>query len=385
MVVGIPGSEFDPMNGLGDRHLCTGAIQIGDASSEYQSPVISVISASVHADTFFTLTALGKVTAHTLRNEVFEQLVKHRYDSSTAQKVETAVYCRQLNKALGLLVKVVREPRAPRTYIAPNEEELIEMCTMKPAISEESWSIASKAADPRKMMDQFQTDLQEFGSSIPPGFDNFPQWKKSIRNFSMEQFKLLVLRLKIVKCLNNGDWQFILDNEEAIVKGMELDPAFIDLDTFTYIIETILVNFHIKALALGLKIGSLLSDVPNFEFSSLASLMGMLIFPTIYESTEWLPTRDAIRVRKEDRQSQVNSYITKSNALKNEQGMGTPTALSESQLKGKRRGRMAIQMNSNSQSDALDFELIEKRNQLIYPTLCDSKILLPMISLEMYN
>jgi hypothetical protein len=67
-----------------------------------------VVAASVHADTFFSVTMLGEVAAHTIRDEMFEKLVPQRYENPLAQKVETNIYCRQFNSAFENLVSLTR-------------------------------------------------------------------------------------------------------------------------------------------------------------------------------------------------------------------------------------------------------------------------------------
>lgn len=44
ILIGFPGSEVDPMHGLGDRHSCIGASKIGDSDKCYQFPIVSGIA-----------------------------------------------------------------------------------------------------------------------------------------------------------------------------------------------------------------------------------------------------------------------------------------------------------------------------------------------------
>jgi hypothetical protein len=346
--------------------------------------VNTVVAASIHADTFFTLSALGDVTAHTLRNEVFEQLIKHRHDNSKAQKVETSVYCRKFNNAFESLVSLSREPRPPRTYTVPFEEELIEQCMPKPAIQESAWGISSLPADARKMSEIFQKELNDYGFSIPPGFERFPQWTKIIKQFNQIQFNLLALRLKLINHVQEGDWQFVLKKETEIIKGMEQDPEFMDMETFSLIMEAMLVKSHLKALSMGLKVGQLLSDVPSFDFATLAPLMGTLIFPTVYDGQRWLPTQEAIRSRKEDRQFQMGQYLSHVNDLR--QTYEDEKAAMMSNISSNKSGRRRMVLNVNSsQKDSKINDTLEQRNKSVIPIVSDSKQVLPMVSLEMYH
>lgn len=260
---------------------------------------------------------------------------------------------------------------------------MIEKCIPKPAIAADSWEIGKIAMEHRKIIENFQEDLLYFGQNLPPSFGRFPQWTNNISRFNLIQFDLMVLRVNIIKNIEKENWQFIIDNENEIVKGAELDYQFMDKDTLTLIIETLIKKSHLHALSIGLKIGHILGDQQNFDFSSLSYLMGLLIFPSVFETNAWLPTYESIRSKQLDRRYLIEQYLQYIHDLKGgmEENDQAPVYASTSNKPGRKRMAYIAQ----NTSDTSKFEQFEARNKAIYPITSDAHQILPMISLEVYN
>lgn len=332
----------------------------------------------MHADTFFSLTTLGTLSAYTIRNEVFEGLVKQEYDDPNAQKVKTAIYCRQFNTAYEGIVKYTREPRQPGVCLSPNEQALIQECTPLPSVSETSWGINMFPEDVKKMREMFKGELDQFSRNIPPGFSKMQQWTSSITNSNNLQFDLMHLRYKIVSKLQAGDWKYVLDHMDSLQSGIEFDPDFLDTDTISLIIETLLVKSHLQALILSVSISQHLTGGPRLDFTSLATSMGYLVFPSVYESVEWIPTRDMVLRRKDVKQHIIIAYLDSRNAKRqNIIDAQTEGARDSSRCQPRRRKFGVSLINPTTNGDN------EQPKSELAAVLGESKYILPMVSLEM--
>ena len=136
-----------------------------------------VVAAPFHADTFYCLSAIGELYSHTIRSELFDQIVPHHYDDITPRIVEAAIYNRDMNAAYDGVIKVARTEREIGQLTAKHEQALIEVCTVKKRISDLDWQIArEKDVDDQEMIRNFCKDLDIYGYGLPPGFSDFPQW-----------------------------------------------------------------------------------------------------------------------------------------------------------------------------------------------------------------
>jgi hypothetical protein len=243
---------------------------------------------------------------------------------------------------------------------------LIEKCLVPDEIDVNSWSVNCLSSENKRISEKFQEDLMKFGQNIPPSFGRFPTWTDVIRKMNLIQFNLVVLRLNLVKNILAGKWDYIIEREADINTGLEIDPEFMDIHVITLIIETLLKNKHSKALSFGLKIGQILCDQSRFDFSSLGFLMGILIFPTVFDSQEWLPAQE-ISV-SEDMSKKVASYLDKVAPYKMKFDTG--------------RRRTIVPVAAENKSPEETDKYLARTNSL-NPYVSDSKRILPMISLEM--
>eukprot|EP00842_Homolaphlyctis_polyrhiza_P005641 jgi/Hompol1/6078/HPOL_002210-RA len=95
--------------------------------------------------------------------------------------------------------------------------------------------------------------------------------------------------------------------------GMEADPGFLDRDTLQYLVEEVITRSYLKGLSMGLRFGEIIADTPRSRFDQLASMMGLLLFPTVYDAIEWLPDAENTLAHQQPamRQTAITDFIAK--------------------------------------------------------------------------
>ncbi|KAJ3256679.1 hypothetical protein HK103_005174 [Boothiomyces macroporosus] len=357
-MVGFPGSEFENINQPNlEDHLIVGSTMIGEFT-EYTSPVIAVAAASLHADTYYTITATGTISSHLIRSKMFEQLLTHKYENTFEFQVELGIHTRQLNDAYEAMINLSRNEYPKDKNLKKHEKDLIDLCSIPKPIPESAWGIAEfNELDMLKI----KNDLIKYSYGLPPRFDAYPQWHSVISTFTQLQYDLAVLRHKICTGLEEGNWEVILKHEEEFMVGMEVDHEFIDVETIELVLKTLLVNKFKKGLTMGLGLGQLLADVPKYRWESLAELMSLMIFPTIFEQSDWLPDKDTDLMKNVSlvRQDTLERYLQH---VKDENTKGNMDVRSSKLVKA-------------------DDDRAAKK--VIATTLGESKQALPMVSLEL--
>ncbi|KAJ3311051.1 hypothetical protein HDV04_004471 [Boothiomyces sp. JEL0838] len=364
-MVGFPGSEFENINQPNlEDHLIVGSTMIGEFT-EYTSPVIAgrtvlmlVAAAPLHADTYYTITATGAISSHLIRSKMFEQLLTHKYENTFEFQVELGIHTRQLNDAYEAMINLSRYEYPKDKNLKKHEKDLIDLCSTPKPIPESAWGIAEfNELDMLKI----KNDLIKYSYGLPPRFDAYPQWHSVISTFTQLQYDLAVLRHKICTGLEEGNWEVILKHEEEFMVGMEVDHEFIDVETIELVLKTLLVNKFKKGLTMGLGLGQLLADVPKYRWESLAELMSLMIFPTIFEQSDWLPDKDTDLMKNVSlvRQDTLERYLQH---VKDENTKGNMDVRSSKLVKA-------------------DDDRAAKK--VIANTLGESKQALPMVSLEL--
>ncbi|KAJ3306585.1 hypothetical protein HDV03_004714 [Kappamyces sp. JEL0829] len=384
-MIGCPGSEFKSFDEAKiPEKVVIGATMIGNCT-QFSSPVVSVVADPAHADTFLAATTLGIVSTHTVRSKVIEGLLKHRYDNAYEREVEAGIHSRHLNEALETMIKLSRNELAKVPDAAKHEGDLIKLCSTRPAIDPASWVVASRD---HLDLQTVRADLKDFSYGLPPRFDQFPQWLTVVSDFAQIQFDLVLLRHQVTSEVNKGNWEIILEKEKSILSGMELDDEFMDIDTIRQIVETLLVNKYLKGMSIGLALGQLLADVPKFKFDSLADIMALLVFPTVFESPDWLPEKDLdlLKQNGKARQDYVTRYLAFLKEEKEREQTPVSIGLGHLGSRGKRFSKppekpmpKAVRMQSPGE-ESPDAKTSRK---LVRNIMGDGKKALPMVSLEL--
>ncbi|KAI8813781.1 hypothetical protein BJ742DRAFT_900286 [Cladochytrium replicatum] len=103
--VGCPASEWNGQDAeriLHENAIAVGAKLIGESWDGATAPVIDVKASPTHADAFYSLSAVGEVSVHTLRSELWEQLTQHTFAQAKnpcEHEVECKVYAREMTSA----------------------------------------------------------------------------------------------------------------------------------------------------------------------------------------------------------------------------------------------------------------------------------------------
>jgi hypothetical protein len=391
-MIGCPNSDLESCcNPHLPEKSVIGSSMLGNCTN-FSSPLVAIAADPCHSGTFVAATALGIVSTHTVRSKIFESTLKHRYDNSYEREVERLVQSRHLNEAYETMVKLSRGAVSKDNRIAEHEGELIKYCSTRPAIMPDEWSIASKDVINNE---EVRKDLKNFSYGLPPNFGQFPQWLDIISDFGQIQFGLVLLRHQVTSEVKNGNWEIILQKEKSIIAGMGVDDEFMDIDTLSLIVETLLMNRYMKGMSIGLALGQLLADVPRFKFETLAEIIGLLVFPTVYDSLEWIP-ENLMEQKASERQEYVKKFIlfakeerpvSSQMFAKEERPVSSQsqTVLTSVGLMGSRSHRSrtvnAQNMPKPIKSDENNGYIKISRKQ-INAILGDAKKALPMVSLE---
>jgi hypothetical protein len=147
-----------------------------------------VAASTAHADTFYTVSAMGEVCSHTIRADVYEEIVDHRFKDSSSRDVEIAVQARDLTAAFSRVIQISRTQRKEGFLLADNESELIQLCTIRPPMKADSWKMANPnlsitEEQTQLMKSAFKKDLDEFIYCIPPRYGEFENWTKEVDTF----------------------------------------------------------------------------------------------------------------------------------------------------------------------------------------------------------
>jgi hypothetical protein len=332
---------------------------------------------------------------------VLEDLLVHRYDNAYGMEVETSIQNRQLSDAFEALVKLSRTEFSKDQQLAKDEVELIKHCSIRPPIENDSWEIGTYNAC---TFSDVKKDLIDFCYGLPPGFGKYSQWTDIIPDNIQRQFGHVLLRQEVVSEIKKGNWEIIIKREAEIIKGIECDLDFLDFETTSLIIETCLSNSFLKGLTIGAVFGKVLAYSPKFKFDNISHLMHLFVFPTVFDQYDWIPNNDTkiMDQRSETRQKYIKKHL---DILQKEREQDeTPVIFDRNKRKHYKRHSGILQKereqdetpviigrNSSkrvggglkSRTTIKEYEIPEKK--MLFTTMTDGKIALPMVSLELYG
>ncbi|KAJ3299666.1 hypothetical protein HK104_007737, partial [Borealophlyctis nickersoniae] len=301
MFLGCPGSEWgDQLSGGKTVHTAIGARMIGEWKEGYSAPVVSVLSSPTDINTFYGVSAVGEVSKHTIGRGMFERLATHRYPSApqpSEYHIEESVYARDLTTAFSTLTTLSKSAREAGNVISPNEKAMIDLCTPLPPIDASSWSLPPPGSEKlraggKEMVERFREEVRRFSYHLPPGFAAWRQWYAMVPPKVQLEFDLVVLRYNLLVDISKGLWENAAKQEKMICKGMENDPTFMDPLSIRMLISCILANDYQKGLSLGLKLSEIVEDTPSRSFTTMSEVIGVLLFPTVFDADRWLPPLD---------------------------------------------------------------------------------------------
>ncbi|KAJ3152758.1 hypothetical protein HDU86_005517 [Geranomyces michiganensis] len=303
--VGCPGSEWGRQRySEAKAEVAIGAQMIGEYT-EYTSPVIKVASSRRHLDTYYTVSAIGQVCCHTLPGEAFEPVIPHFYDSASfpaEHDVEESIHTRNLSPAISDVVTICRTARQEGQLIAPNEAELLKLCTPLPPRDASTWNIPVPSMTERVVnidaVEKVREELDESTYFLPPGFETVATSMELVKAKLRTDLSMAISRCELVTEVLNGSWEAVTRDEKLICKGMEQDIHFINGATLRFFVQAVLQQDLIKGLTLGLKLTSIIADTPQRPFTDTAEVFGVLLFPTVFEDASTLPPPDPLRVER---------------------------------------------------------------------------------------
>lgn len=156
---------------------------------------------------------------HTLRSDVFEEIAVHKFEDSSAKEVETAVLSRNMREAYSRTIEISRKEREAGQLMAKYETQLIELCSYPKAISSDSWKIATKALGTAEnmridMLQGYKNDLERYTYFLPPRIEHFTHLAQAIPPVLQLDYDLVIFRAKIIRLVQEKDWQSIFKLEQ---------------------------------------------------------------------------------------------------------------------------------------------------------------------------
>ncbi|KAI9100646.1 hypothetical protein DFS34DRAFT_592528 [Phlyctochytrium arcticum] len=301
MFIGCPGSEWGRSEGRkGAAAIAIGAKLVGECDTGYTAPILKVISSKHQVDTYYTISAVGELCSHTILGDVFEPIIPHRFEGKNmelARDIERSIYVRDMSSALTDFLGLCRAARKDGRLLADKEQQLLELCTARPPIPPTSWSVPPPGMEEERValseaVMKFQEELREAVYFLPPSYGNFMAAAAMIMPKLKLEFERTMLRCNLVTEALIGGWENIVKAEKMLCKGMELDQYYINSKTLQLFLQSVLPHDLIKGLTMGLKFCEVIEDTEMVAFSATAEALGLLLFPTAYDSSTWLPASD---------------------------------------------------------------------------------------------
>ncbi|KAJ2999530.1 hypothetical protein HDV02_002677 [Globomyces sp. JEL0801] len=351
-MIGCPLSEFESEEQLRGGETILGAKFIGDYNS-YDAPVLSVSS-------------------HTIPSKMFENLIEHRFENANEREVESAIYNRQICEAYEAMVKLSRNEIPKDIQLQEHEAELIKLCTMKEAVDDNSWSVGAMGELSHQ---KAQEMLKSYSYGFPPNFSSFPQWKSVIPQWVQLQYDLVVFRHQLATQVKQGNFDYIFEKEKSFILGLEADHEFIDNNLLYTLLQNSLLHKYQKGMQLIIQMSELLADIPKYSFDNLSDILTLIMFPTVYDSDNWLPDKelDYSRFNFNERQRSLQEYLDHVKSFNEGEGALKSSPVSPKSPKN-------ILVTHQVLPDGGEFTSMRKA---IRNVMGDTKLGLPMLSLEM--
>lgn len=319
--------------------------------SRFDAPVMSVASSSYHPDTFYTVSALGTVCAHTVGHKILNAILEHRYETKEERALELAVQNRDLSEAYEILIRHSRLNFAPTAAKLQYEQDMINFCKLKPAIDKSSWKYGdSMPVD----LDEVKYDLMELNYGFPPGFGSFTQWTNLVPLELVKKYDLIILRNEVVGYTLEGELEKLMSKLNLIKAGLKFDSDFMDLQSLVMIFKFILTKDFSGGLQFGLWAAQALAEATSGNFSLYADVFHYLIYPTAFDYSDEFVAKDPLSVTDASRQNVISSLCAKT-----------------------------AKMGSNCSILKATKPAAESEKNPLQEILEDAKLIIPMISLEL--
>ncbi|KAJ3111542.1 hypothetical protein HK100_002653 [Physocladia obscura] len=301
LFVGSPATEWSDTPNLSklkltDPSFCTGAKLLADVV-EFSGPVISVNVSWSQQNAFFALSTLGELSAIVLRPELFKSTAPHRFkqqDAPIEHSIETLVYQRDLASALFQVVQLSKKSLMEHRTFGEHDKEMIDLCTPKDVIYPITWAVANRggisvAGSIRKIAGQWKEEGKEGGKEM---VERIRMYQTVIPAKNRTEFESAVLKFNTLVDAGKKNWENILKAEDIVCKGIKQDPTFFESDYLKLLVECVLPNDYTRGLSFGFKIAQVvdlsLSPATQYKFLELAGMIGLLLFPTVFESETWI-------------------------------------------------------------------------------------------------
>jgi len=260
-------------------------------TEEYGGGIINVVSSKSKPDVFYTLTNNDEIFSHTLRNDLYENMISYKYDSlqSMERKVELNNYIRNIGNAYRNIISLSKLQKEENVLA-----DLIDICTPYPEIKAEDWEFPTMKSEEslvsycdKENIKQFKEDLENYSVKLPPGYASQDEkWLGGINEELKKEIKIVQLRINTLSSIKSNKWEYIIQNKDKLLEVLEKDPLFMEADEIKQMISCLIPHDHLCALKIGLELNKMFDEQENRDYSDLTAVNHILLFPTVYDTDE---------------------------------------------------------------------------------------------------
>ncbi|KAJ2728940.1 hypothetical protein H4R23_003559, partial [Coemansia sp. Cherry 401B] len=270
----------------------------------------SVVGLRAKGNAFYTLSACGDLYAHRVAPGALAASTLHRMDGDEFQRVETAVYARDLKGAaetvIGAVQRLKEDPAgdadAGTHPIVRHAESIRRLCDLfkaKPRIAHASWALppasvalgggsladgeqpasvtvtaeaGPKPSSPTAARKDFASDLAYVAYGLPPDFPlEAAASRQPVVWQALELLNMANLRIRLGRMVDIADgageksaaptdgdgralWKGVVERERQIMQYVKAEPALFDARLLRAVVKLVLPHDCIAGLTLGLGI-----------------------------------------------------------------------------------------------------------------------------------
>ncbi|KAI9595570.1 WD40-repeat-containing domain protein [Syncephalis fuscata] len=253
----------------------------------FDSSVVKVISSKIQPDIYYAMSNMGDIRSFSMSSDLLQMSTMHRYeerDYPVEYSIETSVYARDLDAGHRQVAAWIKRPGNDQRM--QEAKTFLELLTPKPAIDPSAWTLSSssssngrQAVNPAEAADGFPRELARRSWFLPPGFNL--RLAKPPSKEAKKELDMMLVKINLRDYIQKGDVNTLLSLESTIISVLSADPRSLDSSLIKDMLKVIMKSDRIKGLEFGLS----LVESRAARTSTLASVVHLLLFPTVFDNT----------------------------------------------------------------------------------------------------
>ncbi|RKP10245.1 WD40-repeat-containing domain protein [Thamnocephalis sphaerospora] len=241
-----------------------------ETSPLFDSSVVRAVSSKTMPDTYYALSALGE-----LPHDSYDER-----DYPVEFSIETSVYARDLDTGHRQVAAWIKRPGNDQRM--QEAKTFLELLVPKPPIDPSTWAIPPPSSGRRpssasEAAEGFPRELARRAWFLPPGFDM--RFAKQASKDAKEELDMMLVKINLRDYIQRGDVERLLSLESTIIKVLSLDSRALDSSLIKDMLKVVMKSDRIR----GLRFGLALLECRSARTSTLASVVHLLLFPTVFE------------------------------------------------------------------------------------------------------